>query len=408
MDKESVYGKVIYNYSTRRAISDKQLVDYTITAPFINNNKYTELIEHKYININNTAENIRLFLISCLIVNTYIEKNIKHLLIFNNTNKTAERIMELIDYLLKQQEEKEIIFTKFLSGNDNMSKRKLQVKLFSKASRGIISSARIFGEGVNIPICDSVCFADTKSSTIDIIQYVGRCLRLCKEKPNKISNILVPFVIDDVNDFSDNKKDSYFQLRNILKSLGTTDEIVSEKFVLQNCNKIVSGKKSTISEKINVEKYGESIDFKEFKNSIINKIFDKTGEPETRIRNKIIYENKRRLTNNLELIDTKKKCLEFLKKEKETVVPTTNNWVKNCLGNDWFDELKKKYYYNKNDLKEALLKLQIIDFEDYKVRYSNDCKLPSPEYIDNGFYFDTDNKTYLFSLIEADFVNYDI
>jgi len=411
MDNEKVYGKTICNYSTRQAISDKQLVDYSIVAPFIMNNNYSKLIEqNKLVKINNDAEDIRLFLIACLIVNTYICGDIKHLLVFTNTNKNAKRLMELIDNLLEKEKKNEDIFTKFLSGDDNMNIRKSQVNNFSKAKSGIICSARIFGEGVNIPICDSVCFADNKTSTIDIIQYVGRCLRLCKEKPNKISTVIVPFIIDDLNDFLDNKKDSYFQLRSILKSLGTTDEIVSEKFILKDCNKIVSGKINNKSENKlieSIETYAETIDLKEFKQSIITKIFDKTGEPEARIRNKIIYENKRRIVNGLDLIDTKTKCLEFLKQEGENTIPLTNNWIKYCLGNDYFNEIKKEYHYTKEDLKTSFKQLNMFNFEDYKINYQLDIKLPSPDYVNNGFYYDLDNKFDIVSLMDEDTETYD-
>ena len=404
MDNENIYGQLICNYSTRQAINDEQLVDYNIIAPFIMNNNFRELSEqNKFIKIDDSTEDIRLFLTACLIVNTYIEGDVKHLLVFANTNKTSERLMELICKFLEKENIKEDVFTKFLSGNDNMNKRKSQVNIFSTAKRGIICSARIFGEGVNIPICDAVCFADNKTSTVDIIQYVGRCLRLCKEKPNKISTVIIPFIIDELNDFLDNKKDSYFQLRSILKSLGTTDEIVSEKFVLQDCNKLVSsGKTRNKPESISTEIYTEIIDLKEFRQSIITKIFDKTGEPEARIRNKLIYENKRRNKNDLNLLDTRTKCLEFLKQEGEKYIPLINNWIKYCLGNDWFDELKKKYHYTKNDLKNSFKQLNMIDFVDYKDKYKQDSRLPSPDYINNGFYYDLDSKFDIVSLMQED------
>ena len=75
---------------------------------------------------------------------------------------------------------------------------------------------------------------------------------------------------------------------------------------------------------------------------------------ESRIRNKIINENRRRLLNDQELIDTsnnenylrwlssanlidtRKKCLEFLHTEYEDKIPKTKNWIKFCLGNDMF------------------------------------------------------------------------
>ena len=76
-----------------------------------------------------------------------------------------------------------------------MNKRKYEINEFELMPIGIISSARIFGEGVNIKSCDSVCFVDGKGSIVDIIQYIGRALRKCESIPNKLAYIIVPFIM---------------------------------------------------------------------------------------------------------------------------------------------------------------------------------------------------------------------
>lgn len=401
MDKENIYGKVIYNYSTMQAIKDNQLVDYKVIAPFISTDKYDEMLENNsYVKVDKTTHEIKLLALAVMIIEVIKKNDIHHLLIFSNKNDKAKRILEIIEQMLEKEDLN--IFTKYLNGFDNMNKRKYQVKLFEQSERGIISSARIFGEGVNIPICDAVCFADNKSSTVDIIQYIGRCLRKCSLKPNKISYVIVPFVLDVDNEteFFDSESVSFFKLRRILKSLGTTDNMISEKFFLKDCNKISSEKGHDKMESISQLFLGKKINLNEFKQHIISKIFDKDGDPESRIRNKIIYENRRRLINNQELIDTRKKCLEFLHTEYEDKIPKTKNWIKFCLGNDMFLELKKKYYYSKNDLCMSCNKLGIIDFESYKKKYNKDKRLPHPDYINDGFYQDLDEKFNIDNLLQ--------
>lgn len=400
MDKENVYGKVIYNYSTRQAIEDNQLVDYKVIAPFISTDKYNEMLENNsYVQVDKTTHEIKLLALAMMIIEVLKENNFRHLLIFSNKNEKAKRILEIIEQLLEN--EKMNIFCKYLNGSDNMNKRKYQVRLFEQSERGIISSARIFGEGVNIPVCDAVCFVDNKGSTVDIIQYVGRCLRKCSLKPNKISYVIVPFILDveDETDFFDSDSKSFFKLRRILKSLGTTDNMISEKFVLKKCNRI-SEKGDDKMDSISQLFSGKKINLNEFKQHIISKIFDRDGDPESRIRNKIIYENKRRLLNNQELIDTRKKCLEYLDTEYEDKIPKTKNWIKFCLGNDMFLELKKKYHYSKKDLCRSCDKLEIIDFETYKKKYKKDKRLPHPDYINDGFYQDLDEKFNINNLLQ--------
>lgn len=390
MDNENVYGKVIYNYSTCKAIDDGQLVDYKVVAPFMSSDNYYELLENNsYITIDDSTCDIKILALSVMIIKTMKDLNIKHMLIFSNKNEKAKKIMETIETLLENDEQN--IYCKYLNGSDNMNKRRYEVKLFEQSEIGIISSARIFGEGVNIPICDSVCFADNKGSTVDIIQYVGRCLRKCKVVPNKISYVIVPFIMDDdTENFFDSENKSFFKLRRILKSLGTTDNLISEKFVLKDCNKCACGKNDDVKESIHSVNISQTIDLKHFEQSIISKIFDRDGNSESRIRNKIIHENKRRYINGLKLIDTKVKCLKFLEEECETDIPNPENWIKYCLGSDLFLEIKKKYYYSKEELIIACNKINIVDSITYKRYYKKDPKLPQPDYISDGFYHDLD------------------
>lgn len=402
MDNENIYGKIIYNYSTGQAIKDNQLVDYKILAPFITTDKYNEMLENNnYVEIEKTTYEIKLLALSLMIIEVIKDNNISHLLIFSNKNEKAKRLLEIIEQLLEN--EKINIFCKYLNGSDNMNKRKFQIKLFEKSEKGIISSSKIFGEGVNIPICDAVCFADNKSSTVDIIQYVGRCLRKCYLKPNKISYVIVPFILDNNNvEFFNNDNKSFFKLRKILKSLGTTNDMISEKFILKNCNKISGDQNDDTNESIIELMIGKKFNLSEFKEHILSKIYDRAGNPECKIRTKIITENKRRFLNNEELIDTKKKCLEFIKKYDEYKIPQTKNWIEFCLGIDMFNDLKNKYYYSKNDLCDSLKKLSITDFEKYKKNYTKDKKLPPPDFINDGFYEDLDEKFNINNLFKKD------
>ena len=44
----------------------------------------------------------------------------------------------------------------------------------------------------------------------------------------------------------------------------------------------------------------------------------------------------------------------------------------------------------------------MIDFVDYKDKYKLDLRLPSPDYINSGFYYDLDSKFDIVSLMQED------
>ena len=122
------------------------------------------------------------------------------------------------------------------------------------------------------------------------------------------------------------------------------------------------------------------------------KIFDKNGNCIDLIRNKLIFENNKRLNNKEDLIDTTKKISKYLDNDFKKIPNKVKNLVKYAVGDNYFDKLKNKYYYNKTDFTNACTKLQINNINDYKQKYNIDNKLPPFEYIDSGFYYDLDPK----------------
>lgn len=384
MDNVKIYGEVIYNYSLSKAIEDNQLADYKIIAPFVSHScDYRGMLKNRgYVDLNDSECGANIILLAIMIIDSIRENRIRHLLIFSNRNEHAKKIINVIKILLNDVH----IYCKYLDGTSNMNKRKYKVHKFEKADIGIISSAKIFSEGVNIPVCDGVCFADNKCSTIDIIQCVGRCLRKCKSIPNKISHVIVPFVLENPDNFFDSESPAFNKIRNVLKSMGTTDEMVADKFTVMNCEGHAKiNNNACHNESVSV---GHPIDVNDFTKAILLKIFDRGGNPENVIRNKIIAENKMRYINGLALIDTQDKCIAFLTNEGETDMPSPTNWVKYCLGNDIFAIIKKKYYYDKNDIKDACAKLGITDMRAYRDMHELDPMLPTIEYINDGFYGD--------------------
>uniref|UniRef100_UPI003100F82C DEAD/DEAH box helicase family protein n=1 Tax=Streptomyces mobaraensis TaxID=35621 RepID=UPI003100F82C len=55
----------------------------------------------------------------------------------------------------------------------------------------VLSSVKVLGEGVDTANCDSVAFCDARGSMIDIVQMVGRALRM-RPGEGKIASLIVP------------------------------------------------------------------------------------------------------------------------------------------------------------------------------------------------------------------------
>ncbi len=57
--------------------------------------------------------------------------------------------------------------------------------------RSVLASVRVLGEGVDTKECDAVAFCDVRGSMVDIIQAVGRALRM-KPGEGKVASLVVP------------------------------------------------------------------------------------------------------------------------------------------------------------------------------------------------------------------------
>ena len=159
------------------------------------------------------------------------------------------------------------MYVSSIDGSDSMRVRANTIREFSNSSRGILCSAKVLNEGINIPIVDSVCFVDPRQSTIDIIQCIGRALRLYPKK--KMAHVFVPVFIEDFN--NDFDKDEFGSVIRIAKALQNTDERIVEEFQLRTNggvggNRIFVGETYVnVSVEINIDEWYDKIGAKVWK-----------------------------------------------------------------------------------------------------------------------------------------------
>ena len=121
--------------------------------------------------------------------------------------------------------------TDFVSGNMPASKRKIkldQLKGLSADERCVLSNARCLSEGVDVPSLDGVAFIDPRSSQVDIIQAVGRAIRLSADK--KIGTIVLPVFIAAGENVEDTIEASNFKPAwDVLNALKAHDDVLACK-----------------------------------------------------------------------------------------------------------------------------------------------------------------------------------
>ncbi|MFE0201304.1 Helicase associated domain protein, partial [[Kitasatospora] papulosa] len=102
-----------------------------------------------------------------------------------------------------------------------------------RVHRASLASVRVLGEGVDITGergVEAVCFADTRGSQVEIVQNIGRALRLNKDGSTKVARIIVPVFLEPNEDPTDMVASASFRpLVAVLQGLRSHDERMVEQ-----------------------------------------------------------------------------------------------------------------------------------------------------------------------------------
>jgi len=273
MDNEEIYGKRIYAYNTGTAIKEKRLVDYQVITMYARDKEIAKTIkEHKLVKYRDQLENLDASYLGTilLLLKKIHDGTCSHLVTYHNKVRSAKifsQMLRKVNELLYGTE----IFVGHLNGSMSMSKRNRIIRDFVKAPIGVLCSARVLNEGVNIPSIDSVCFVDPRFSTIDLVQCIGRSLRMYDGK--RIASVIVPIFIKDFD--TEFLTDVWGNVIRILKAMKTTDDGIVEYFMMKDHGQVVGGRNLVVTEfyGVTVEEFGKNIDLEAWKEGIMDQVW---------------------------------------------------------------------------------------------------------------------------------------
>ena len=248
MTNEKIYGKKIFKYNLKTAIENKKLVDYEVIALASRATTITKLIKS-----NTLIKNIH-------------DGTCNHMVTYHNKISSSVMFRNMLADINEKLYDNQELCIYDLSSNMSITTRQRIMREFRESRRGILCTSKILNEGVNIPIIDSICFVDSRSSTIDIIQSIGRALRLYPGKER--AKIFVPVLTTNDN--------AYDNITKILLALKTTDDRIIESFRFPKLKR-VSKINFRVSEYVTENKI-EMIDFKTWNENIFNRIHETIDE----------------------------------------------------------------------------------------------------------------------------------
>jgi len=211
MHQTTLYGTVFYEYPFSEGIKDNIIVDFdTIFLSDINNDSLEN--ELKYINNLEDDEQQYLYFTSAvkILIKAILQYNLQHILIFLSNQNKVKKFLEILNNKIEEDELNNFKTYKIIS-DDKKSDKDNSLKEFQQYDKNkikILLSVSILNEGVDIPNCDSIFFAEERNSETVIVQNIGRALRKSKD-PKFIKNkayIILPTKIYQCG----NDNDIYF------------------------------------------------------------------------------------------------------------------------------------------------------------------------------------------------------
>jgi predicted helicase len=320
MNNENLYGQLIYEYTLKNAIEQGFLTNYLIECMLIKDDVIKQYkINNNYIKINDNILNIddtfeMHEIASAFMVKKLFENgSIKHLLTYHSKCSNAKNFMTLVEKISG-------IPSYYMDGKTSCAKRNKIVREFSKAECSVICSARVLNEGIDIPIVDSIMFIDGRQSQIDIIQCIGRSLRLYKDKDN--ARILLPVLEEEL------QEGTFGNIYNIIRTLKVYDTSIIDYFTNKSKGLPVNKKLINYTVYSNSENIsGVDITYNDLEENIETNIVD--------------------FDNDLKWFDTLEKVKEFIETNKRKPSTTSINKNEFYLG-QWISR-QIKNYKNKKD-----------------------------------------------------------
>ncbi|MFB7616852.1 Helicase associated domain protein [Kitasatospora sp. NPDC056181] len=203
MTDTSVYGKIAYEWTLGQGIEHGYLADYRVLVPVVTDEDLRELLNLPAIadlrSQRSNEELLRLAL-QIAVLRAVADLGLRRVITFHSRVSAAREFANtLLDAseLLPDADRPERIWAKAVAGTDRLKDRRAAFAEFKAHTGedgeecGILANARLLSEGIDVRAVDAVCFADPKSSVIDIVQAVGRALRQSYQQ-GKVSWVIIP------------------------------------------------------------------------------------------------------------------------------------------------------------------------------------------------------------------------
>ncbi|MFI2373393.1 Helicase associated domain protein [Streptomyces sp. NPDC018833] len=203
-DPDSPFGSRCYTLTLSEAINWGICAPYQVVCVDIAD---TQLQATQLLGVEGRSDEVRgarLAALQTALVKASAEEDFRRTLVFHHLVKEAEAFAAGLPDVAAQlhADDPELypgaVWADWLCGDHPPAHRRRVLDEFAgggaDAARRFLGSAKVLGEGVDTKNCDSVYFADVRGSMPDLVQAVGRALRI-QPGEGKVASLVVPILL---------------------------------------------------------------------------------------------------------------------------------------------------------------------------------------------------------------------
>lgn len=193
MADEAIYGKRALTYTFGQAIDDGYLSDYRVVVMVVSDKTvHRKILQGEGVLVGDEAYNVK-SLVSCLALSKLrADFHTRSALVFHNTISASRAFTTNLRSVSQRLDSVDAPNVYHLDGVTPQIAREAALRSLAKPGDGwtVASNVRVLTEGVDVPSIDAVMFAEPKRSQIDVVQAIGRALRLSPQGNRSL--ILIP------------------------------------------------------------------------------------------------------------------------------------------------------------------------------------------------------------------------
>jgi superfamily II DNA or RNA helicase len=237
MDDEKIYGPTCYKMSFSRARELGLLADYQVVVAVTTDAQVQALTanQRRHFQVGRSALSADMLARQIAVLRAAEQHHIRRMITYHGRVRDAKWFAKTLPaaapLLAENGSPTATVWADHVYGGQSVAERRRVLDRLRGDDEGlvVVANARVLTEGVDAPAVDGIAFIDPRESMIDIIQALGRAMRLGGRK-DKIASIVVPVLLGPGEDPAVALESSVFQqVWRIARALRAHDEALGEQ-----------------------------------------------------------------------------------------------------------------------------------------------------------------------------------